>query len=67
MKPNADDLKVMTASVAGVGNWALTIDVWLKIAVSAVTLVYIGLKIVELLRRGHGGIERNGKERGSDQ
>ena len=53
MKPSADDLKVLLASTAGVGNWALTIDVWLKIAVSAATLVYIGLKILELIRKRH--------------
>jgi len=43
-----DNVKVAVASVAGVGNWALEIDLVLKIAVSIATLFYIVLKCREL-------------------
>ena len=43
-----DNLKVAIASGTGIGNWALEIDVLLKIAVSAATLFYIILKCREL-------------------
>ena len=43
-----DNIKVAIASGAGIGNWALEIDVILKIAVSAATLFYIILKCREL-------------------
>ena len=49
---NFDDLKVGLASVTGIGNWLLQIDVILKIGISAVTLFYIVLKIRELLKKG---------------
>ena len=49
---NLDDLKVTLASVTGIGNWLLQIDVILKIGISAATLFYIVLKIKELLRKG---------------
>ena len=49
---NFDDLKVALASVTGIGNWLLQIDVILKIGISAATLFYIVLKIKEQLRKG---------------
>ena len=49
---NFDDFKVALASVTGLGNWLLQIDVILKIGISAVTLFYIVLKIRELLKKG---------------
>ena len=49
---NFDDLKVGLASVTGIGNWLLQIDVILKIGISAATLFYIVLKIREQLRKG---------------
>ena len=49
---NLDDLKVTIASVTGIGNWLLQIDVILKIGISAATLFYIVLKIREQLKKG---------------
>ena len=49
---NLDDLMVGGASIAGIGNWALQIDVILKVAISLATLIYIILKIRELLGKG---------------
>lgn len=50
---NLDDLKVATASVTGLGNWAVNIDLILKVGISAASLVYIILKIKELIRKGN--------------
>ena len=47
---NLDDVKVSAASVTGIGNWMLEIDVILKVAISVATLVYIVLKIREQIR-----------------
>jgi hypothetical protein len=48
---NLDDLKVLAASVSGLGNWLLEIDILLKVTISLVTLLYIVLKVQELLRK----------------
>ena len=42
---NLDDIKVGFASVTGLGNWMLEIDIILKAGISLATLVYIVLKI----------------------
>jgi len=47
---NLDDLKVSVASITGIGNWMLQIDVLLKVAISVATLVYIILKIKQQLK-----------------
>jgi len=47
---NLDDIKVGFASVTGLGNWLLEIDILLKVGVSLATLVYIVLKIREQIR-----------------
>ena len=47
---NLDDLKVGFASVTGLGNWMLEIDILLKVGISIATLVYIVLKIREQIR-----------------
>jgi|TARA_R100000049_G_C1878029_1_gene35396 hypothetical protein len=47
---NLDDLKVGFASVTGLGNWMLEIDILLKVGISLATLVYIVLKIREQIR-----------------
>jgi len=49
---NLDDIKVAAASVTGIGNWALQIDVILKVAISFATLIYIVLKIKKQLNNG---------------
>ena len=46
-----DDIKVCFASVTGLGNWLVDIDLILKVGVSAASLVYIILKIRQLLKR----------------
>jgi len=46
---NLDDIKVLVASVSGIGNWLLEIDILLKVSISLATLVYIVLKIRQLL------------------
>jgi hypothetical protein len=46
---NLDDIKVLAASVSGIGNWLLEIDILLKVSISLATLVYIVLKIRQLL------------------
>ena len=48
---NLDDIKVGFASVTGLGNWILEIDIMLKVGISLATLVYIVLKIKEQLRK----------------
>ena len=47
---NFDDLKVAIASVAGLGNWMVEIDLILKVAISVASLIYIGLKIRKLIK-----------------
>ena len=49
---NLDDIKVCIASVTGLGNWMLDIDMLLKVGISMATLVYIILKIRRLLKNG---------------
>ena len=46
-----DDVKVLFASVTGLGNWLVDIDLMLKIGISAASLVYIILKIRQLINR----------------
>ena len=48
---NLDDLKVLAASVSGLGNWLLEIDILLKVSISLATLLYIVLKVQELLKK----------------
>ena len=47
---NLDDLKVSFASVTGLGNWLVDIDLILKVGISLASLLYIVLKIKELLK-----------------
>jgi hypothetical protein len=49
---NLDDLKVAIASITGLGNWMVEIDLVLKVAISVASLIYIGLKIRQLLKNG---------------
>ena len=48
---NFDDFKVCIVSVAGLGNWLIDIDMLLKIGISGASLVYIVLKIKQLLKK----------------
>ncbi len=47
---NFDDLKVAFASITGLGNWLVDIDLVLKIILSAASLVYVILKIKQLIK-----------------
>ena len=47
---NLDDIKVGFASVTGLGNWVLEIDIVLKVGISLATLIYIVLKIRNLIK-----------------
>jgi hypothetical protein len=47
---NFDDMKVAFASITGLGNWLVDIDLVLKIVLSAASLVYIILKIKQLIK-----------------
>lgn len=46
-----DDLKVGFASVTGLGNWLVDIELVLQITISLASLFYIVLKIREQLMR----------------
>jgi len=46
-----DDLKVALASLAGLGNWMLQVDLLLKISISLVSLLYVTKKCVDLYRK----------------
>ena len=48
---NLDDIKVAFASVTGFGNWLVDIDLILKVGISAASLVYIILKVKQLLKK----------------
>tara|TARA_R100001463_G_scaffold18553_3_gene46387 strand:- start:3835 stop:3987 length:153 start_codon:yes stop_codon:yes gene_type:complete len=48
---NFDDLKVLAVSAAGVGNWAINIDLGLKIVLTGLSIVYVLLKIKQLLKK----------------
>jgi hypothetical protein len=48
---NFDDIKVALASITGLGNWLIDIDMVLKIGISGASLVYIVLKIKQLLNK----------------
>jgi len=46
---NLDDIKVALASLGGLGNWMLEIDMILKLSISAASLFYIVLKCKGLI------------------
>tara|TARA_Y100001938_G_C8070014_1_gene422548 strand:- start:1021 stop:1173 length:153 start_codon:yes stop_codon:yes gene_type:complete len=48
---NLDDVKVSVASFTGLGNWLVDIDLILKVGISFASLLYIALKIKELLNK----------------
>tara|TARA_R100001015_G_C4621736_1_gene178995 strand:+ start:486 stop:692 length:207 start_codon:yes stop_codon:yes gene_type:complete len=52
LKMNLDDIKTGLASVIGLGNWMVEIDLMLKVSISTASLVYIILKIRALLKNG---------------
>ena len=46
-----EDLKVIFATSSGLGTWLVDIDLVLKVSISAASLVYIVLKIRQLIKR----------------
>ena len=46
-----DDFKVFVASFAGIGNWMVNIDLFLKILVSLASLIYILKRTANLFTR----------------
>ena len=46
---NLDDIKTALASVVGLGNWMVEIDLILKVGISLASLIYIILKIRHLI------------------
>ena len=50
---NFDDIKVAIASATGIGNWMVSIDLILKVGISLASLIYIILKIRELLKKNN--------------
>ena len=50
---NFDDFKVAIASATGIGNWMVSIDLILKVGISLASLIYIILKIRELLKKNN--------------
>ena len=50
-----NDVKVGFASASGLGNWILEIDTVLHVLISVASLVYIILKIMELLKKKNEG------------
>ena len=46
-----DDLKVLAVSAAGVGNWVINIDLGLKIMLTGLSIIYVILKIKQLLKK----------------
>ena len=47
-----NDVKVAIASASGLGNWMLEIDTALHVLISVASLVYIVLKIKQLITKG---------------
>lgn len=48
---NADDVKVAVATATGLLNWAVNIDIILQMCISVSSLIYIVLKIRELVKK----------------
>lgn len=48
---NLDDFKVAISSAVGIGNWMVQIDLILKVGISVASLIYIILKIRQLLKK----------------
>ena len=44
-----DDLKVTIASVTGLGSWLVVMDNFLKVGISLLSLLYIGVKLKQLM------------------
>ena len=45
-----DDIKVLAASVTGLGNWLIQMDILVKFLISLVSLLYIEKKCSDLYK-----------------
>lgn len=48
---NLDDIKVTIASATGLGSWLVVMDNFLKVGISILSLLYIAVKLKQLLER----------------
>ena len=48
---NLDDIKVTIASATGLGSWLVAMDNFLKVGISILSLLYIAVKLKQLLER----------------
>ena len=46
-----DDIKVLFASVTGLGNWLVEMDLLLKVGISLVSFLYVTKKCIDLYRK----------------
>ena len=46
-----DDVKVYFASVTGLGNWLVEMDLLLKVGISLVSFLYVTKKCVDLYKK----------------
>ena len=49
---DTNDVQVFGASGAGIGSWYLPLSQGLQIGISVATLIFITLKIVQLIKNG---------------
>ena len=51
-----DDIKVALATISGIGNWLLQVDILLQVLISLASLFYIIAKCAQLIKeRKKGG------------
>jgi hypothetical protein len=46
-----DDIKVLFASVTGLGNWLVEMDLILKVGISLVSFLYVTKKCIDLYKK----------------
>ena len=56
MTIDTNDLQVMGAGSAGIGSWYQPLSQWLQISISVATLVFILIKIWQLLANKNKGL-----------
>jgi hypothetical protein len=49
---DTNDVQVFGASGAGIGSWYLPLSQGLQIGISVATLIFISLKVVQLVKNG---------------
>ena len=45
-----DDVKVALATISGIGNWLLQVDILLQVLISIASLLYIIARLVKLMK-----------------